>query len=133
MGTLVISGINRASTATLMIDFGISIALVIGSYYFWTFTIRELLQWIMSESSSYQKLLNLVGFAYAPQIFAVFTLIPLLGRPIELSLNAWSLFAVTIALQHKLNIKLIKAFRVCFPGWILSNIGIGIIQILEQR
>ena len=131
IGSVVILGMNREPLVILALGFGISISLIIGSYYFWTFTVDKLLRWATFQSLSYRELLNLIGFAYAPQLFALFTLIPLLGRPIELLLNAWSLFAVIAALRHKLNIKLTKAFLVCFPGWLLSNVGIGAIQVLQ--
>lgn len=132
IGSVIILAMNRETPLTLAIGFGIGIALIVSSYYFWAFTIGKLLQWTTSfESSSYRELLNLIGFSYAPQLFALFTLIPLLGRPIELLLNAWSLFAIITALRHKLNINLPKAFLVCLPGWLLSNIGIGTIQVLQ--
>ncbi len=67
------------------------------------------------------------------EVSLLFTLIPLLGRPIELLLNAWSLFAIITALRHKLNLNLPKAFLICLPGWLLSNIGIGTIQVLQLK
>ncbi|WP_373525281.1 YIP1 family protein [Nostoc sp.] len=131
IGSVIILAMNREAPITLAISFVIGMALIVGSYYFWAFTIGKLLQWTTSDLPSHRGLLNLIGFSYAPQLFALFTLIPLLGRPIELLLNAWSLFAIITALRHKLNIKLLKAFLVCLPGWLLSNIGIGTTQILQ--
>ncbi len=132
VGNIVIFGMNRATPVEMALGFGVSIALFVGIYYFWTFTINGLLHLLTSQSLSYRVLLNLVGFAYTPQLLAIFTLIPLLGRPIELMLNAWSLLAIIIAVRHRLNIQLPLTILICLPGWVLSNIIIGIIQVLEQ-
>lgn len=133
VGNAVILGMTRSAPLIIILGFGIAIVLIVASYYFWTLTIHKFLQWITARSLSYPALLNLVGFAYAPQLFTIFTLIPLLGRPIELALNVWSLFAVMVAVRHKLNIELPIVVLVCLPGWLLSNVGTGIIQVLNQR
>ncbi|MBF2075038.1 MAG: hypothetical protein IGS50_14940 [Synechococcales cyanobacterium C42_A2020_086] len=106
---------------------------IVAGYYGWTWTIWSLTGGLRSKRPSYARFLPPVGLTYAPQVFNVFTVVPLLGRPIELALALWSLVAAIIALHHGLNRKLGKAIAICTGGWIGVQIAIGIIQIGVQR
>jgi len=133
IGSGVILLINRASVfvflAGLLID---AIAVILG-YYFWTFTIWKIGQWLKPIDPTYGDLLVPIGFAYAPQVLNFLTLIPLLGRPIELILAVWSLLAVIVAVRQGLDITTRRAAFICLIGWPLIQIAIGFVQVLEQR
>jgi hypothetical protein len=74
-----------------------------------------------------------IGFSYAPQALNFLTLIPLLGRPIELLLSIWSLLAVIVAVRQGLDIKTRQAALISVMGWALLQTLIGLAQILEQN
>lgn len=132
LGGTVILLFSRPPFWFVLLAFGVNAASVIAGYYFWTFTIFKLGQWRKLQAPHYQDLLPPIGFAYAPQILNILTLIPLLGRPIQLVLAAWSWLAVTIAVRESLTISTPPAALMCLIGWPLIQLGIGSLQVLEQ-
>jgi Yip1 domain len=133
VGTAVILLINLATLPVLIIVLLTdALSLIIG-YYFWTFTIWKIGQWLKPIDPNYSELLSPIGFAYAPQVLNFLTLIPLLGRPIELILAVWSLLAVIIAVRQGLDISTGKAALISLIGWPLIQLAIGSIQVLEQE
>ncbi len=133
LGSAVILLINRATFPILLLALLIDILSIVMGYYFWTFTIWKLGQWLKPIAPAYGNLLNPIGFAYAPQVLSFLTLIPLLGRPIELILAVWSLLAVIVAVRQGLDISTRKAALICLVGWPLIQIAVGFMQVLEQK
>lgn len=133
VGSAVILLINRATLSALLLALLLDGLSVLIGYYFWTFTVWKVGQWLKSSSPSYGTLLNPIGFAYAPQVLNFLTLIPLLGRPIELALAVWSLLAVIVAVHQGLSIKLLRAVVICLVGFPLIQIAIGFVQVMEQN
>lgn len=132
LGSAVILLINRATLPILalaLLIYGLSV--VVG-YYFWTLTIWKIGQWLRPNPPTYGDLLSPIGFAYAPQVLNFLTLIPLLGRPIELGLAVWSLLAVIVAVRQGLDISTRWAALICLIGWPLVQVAIGFVQVFEQ-
>lgn len=102
LGSAVILLINRARLPILVLALFIDGISVVAGYYFWTFTILKIGQWLKPIDPTYGDLLSPIGFAYAPQVLNFLTLIPFLGRPIELVLSVWSLLAVIVAVRQGL-------------------------------
>ncbi len=132
IGSALILIINRASVPILMAALLIDLASVVGGYYFWTATIWKIGQWLRPNSVAYGDLLSPIGFAYAPQALNFLTLVPLLGRPIELLLSVWSLLAVIVAVRQGLDITTRWAAAICLVGWPLVQLAIAGVQIFEQ-
>ncbi|MDF5729392.1 MAG: YIP1 family protein [Rhizonema sp. PD38] len=133
LGSAVILLINLATIPELLVTLVIDALWLIVGYYFWTFTIWKVGQWLKPIDPTYSDLLSPIGFAYAPQVLNFLTLIPLLGRSIELILAAWSLLAVIVAVRQGLDITTRKAAFICLIGWPLIQIAIGLLQVLEQQ
>lgn len=133
LGSAVILLINLAPIPISVILLVIDALSVVGGYYFWTLTIWKIGQLLKRNSPTYGDLLSPIGFAYAPQVLNFLTLIPLLGRPIELVLSVWSLLAVIVAVREGLNISMPRAVLICLVGWPLVQVAVGFIQVLEQR
>jgi len=132
LGSAVILFIIRASKLSLLIALLIDGFSVIAGYYLWTFIILKVGQWLKPVDPTYGDLLGPIGFAYAPQVLNFLTLIPLLGRPIELILATWSLLAVIVATREALDIRTRQAALICILGWVPIQVAIGFIQLLEQ-
>jgi hypothetical protein len=132
VGSTVILLINRASLPVLLLAFVIECLAIVAGYYFWSFTVFKIGQWLKPIDPTYQELLIPIGFAYAPQVFNFLTVIPLLGRPIELILAVWSLLAIIVAARQGLDISTLRAAFICVIGWSLIELAIGSLQILEQ-
>ncbi|MBH8554734.1 hypothetical protein I8751_20720 [Nostocaceae cyanobacterium CENA357] len=133
IGIGVILLINRATVFVLLAGLLIDAIAIVTGYYFWTFTIWKIGQWLKPIDPTYGDLLIPLGFAYAPQLLNFLTLIPLLGRPIELILAMWSLLAVIVAVRQGLDITTQRAAFICLIGWPLIQIAIGSVQVLQQR
>lgn len=132
VGSAVILLINRATLPILVLALLIDVASVVGGYYFWTATIWKIGQWLRTNSPAYGDLLSPIGFAYAPQVLNLLTLLPLLGRPLELVLSVWSLLAVIVAVRQGLDISTRGSTAICLVGWPLVQLAIALVQIFEQ-
>lgn len=132
LGSALILLVNRASLPLFLLASLLSGLSVIAGYYFWTFTIWQIGKWLRRSALTYGELLIPIGFAYAPQLLNFLTLIPLLGRPIELVLSAWSLLAVIVAVRQGLDITTRRAALICLVGWPLIQTAIGTVQVFEQ-
>jgi hypothetical protein len=132
LGSAVILVINRATLPILIFSLLIDALSVVVGYYFWTLTIWKIGQWLKRESLTYRELLIPIGFSYAPQVLNFLTLIPLLGRPIELLLAIWSLLAVIVAVRQGLDIKTRWAALICLVGWPLVQVAIGFVQVYKS-
>lgn len=129
VGSAVILLINRATLPILLLVLILDGLSVIAGYYLWTFIVWKVGQWIKPIDPTYRDLLSPIGFAYAPQILNVLTLVPLLGRPIELMLAVWSLLAVIVAVRQGLDISTRRAALLCLVSWIPVQTAIGIVQL----
>jgi hypothetical protein len=132
LGSLVILLINRAAIAPLLVILLLEGVLMVSGYYFWTFVVWKVGQWLKPTDPTYRELLSPIGFAYAPQVLNFLTLIPLLGYPIELLLSVWSLLAVIVAVRQGLDIKTWQAALLSVLGWVPLQLAIGVAQVLEQ-
>lgn len=133
LGSTVILLINRATIATLLVALLLDGLVMVSGYYFWTFVVWKVGQWLKPIDPTYQELLSPIGFAYAPQVFNFLTLIPLLGHPIELVLSLWSLLTVIVAVRQGLDIKTRQAALISILGWVPLQLAIGLVQVLEQK
>ena len=132
LGNAVILLINRTELFVLFLALWIDGLAVVGGYYFWTFTISKIGEWLKPGHVTYGELLVPIGFAYAPQVLNFLTLIPLLGEGIERILAVWSLLAVIVAVRQGLDIETRWAVLICLVGWPLIQIAIGFVKVLEQ-
>jgi Yip1 domain len=116
-----------------LISLLLGILSVVMGYFFWTFTIHKVGQWFRLNPPKYRELLCPIGFAYSPQILNVMTVIPLLGRPIELILAAWTLLAVTIAVRQAMTLTTLQAALLslaCFP--VIQIVSL-VVQVMVQQ
>ncbi len=132
LGSAAILLINRATLPMLVLSLLIDALSVVAGYYFWTLTIWKIGQWLKRDSLTYRDLLIPIGFAYAPQVLNFLTLIPLLGRSIELLLALWSLLAVIVAVRQGLDINTRWAAAICLVGWPLVQVAIGFVQVFKS-
>ena len=133
LGTTVILLLNRVTLPAFLIVLFLDILSVVISYYFWTLTLWKIGQWLKSNPSTYREVLSPIGFAYAPQILNFLTLIPLLGRPIELLLAGWTLLAVIVAVRQALTISTLWAAMISLVSFPLIQIVTGVIQVAVQQ
>ncbi|MBD2093042.1 hypothetical protein H6F67_24650 [Microcoleus sp. FACHB-1515] len=132
LGNALILVINRAPLWIFLVGVVLVAIAVVAGYYFWTLTIWLIGQQLKRYRLTYSDLLVPIGFAYAPQILNFLTLIPLLGRPIDLGLAAWTLLAIIVAVRQGLDIHTRWAVAIALIGWIPVQTAIGSVQVLLQ-
>lgn len=133
LGHAIISLLNHVTLPVFIITLGLSVFAVVVGYYFWTFTIWKVGQWLRLNPPAYRSLLHPIGFAYAPQIFNVINIVPLLGRPLELILAAWTVLAAIVAVRRVMATTTLKAAIIsiiCFP--VVQIVPI-VIQVVAQQ
>ncbi|MER3432907.1 MAG: hypothetical protein C4288_05600 [Leptolyngbya sp. ERB_1_1] len=132
IGSLSILLLTRTTLLASILALSLDILSVIVSYYVWTFTIWKVGRWLRTDSPSYRALLSPIGFAYAPQVLNFLTLIPLLGRSIELMLAVWTLLAVIVAVRQALDVRTRRAAIICLLCFPLIQVVTGVIQAVQQ-
>lgn len=130
LGSLAILSLNQTSLPLLLLLALLDGVLILAGYFLWTLAIFKIGQKLKPIDPGYEDLLGPIGFAYTPQIFNFLTLIPLLGRPMELVLAAWSLLAAIVAIRQGLDISTGKATAICLLTWIPLQVAIGSAQLL---
>ncbi|HTL87827.1 MAG TPA: YIP1 family protein [Leptolyngbya sp.] len=133
IGNVVISLLNRVTLPALLSASLLGIFSDVVGYYFWSFTVWKIGQWAKFNPPSYQMLLSPIGFAYSPQVLNFLTLIPLLGRPIELILGAWTLLAVAVAVREAMSISTLQATIMSLASFPLIQIVVSVIQVVGQQ
>lgn len=118
IGSSIISLINQASIISLITTSLLTGLIIVAGYYLWTFAIWKIGQWLKPIDPTYNDLLIPIGFAYAPQVLNFLTLVPLLGRPIQMSLAVWSLLAVVVATREGLDISTVRAVVISLLFWL---------------
>lgn len=129
LGSTVVLLINRIPMPLLIVALIVDGLSIVAGYYFWTFLVFKIGQWLKPIDPTYKDLLSPIGFAYAPQILNFLTLIPLLGHSIEITLSVWSLLAVIVAVRQSLDIRTRSAVVICLVGWIPVQFLIGLIIV----
>jgi hypothetical protein len=65
------------------------------------------------------ELLRVIGFSYAPNVFAIFAFVPLLGRLVQVVVAFWLLAATVIAVRQALDYRSTgRAIAVVLIGWV---------------
>jgi len=66
------------------------------------------------------ELLRVIGFAYAPQLFAFFVFIPVLGGVVSTVVACWLLAATILAVRQALDyVSTLRAAAVVLIGWLI--------------
>jgi hypothetical protein len=65
------------------------------------------------------ELLRVMGYATAPNLFAVFGAVPIAGRVVPYVISFWLLASFTIAVRQALDYRsTVRAFVVVIVGWL---------------
>jgi hypothetical protein len=115
---------------------GIGAGLLLGPLGLVRETLAALIGWVMWAGVTYLigarlmpepgtrtdmgELLRVIGFSYAPNVFAFFAFIPLLGYAVRVIVAFWLLAATIIAVRQALDYRsTARAAAVVLIGWIL--------------
>jgi hypothetical protein len=115
---------------------GIGAGLLLGPLALVRETLAALIGWIMWAGVTYLigarmlpepgthtdmgELLRVIGFSYAPNLFAVFAFVPVLGRAVLVIVAFWLLAATVMAVRQALDYRSTpRAVAVVLIGWLI--------------
>ena len=115
---------------------GIGAGLLLGPFGLVRETIAALVGWVMWAGATYLigtrflpepqtrtdmgELLRVIGFSYAPNVFAFFAFIPVLGIVVRTVVAFWLLATTVVAVQHALDYtSTARALAVVLAGWLI--------------
>jgi hypothetical protein len=104
---------------------GIGAGFLLGPVALLRETLAALIGWVMWAGVSYligarlmPELLRVIGFSYAPNVFAIFAFIPILGGVVRVVVAFWLLAATILAVRQALDYKsTARAVVVVLIGW----------------
>ncbi|MFP4417633.1 MAG: YIP1 family protein [Chitinivibrionales bacterium] len=118
---------QEAGAAGLLL--GLVSALV--GWYIWAYLTYFIGAKLLPEAQTeadHGQLLRTLGFASAPGLFRVFGIVPFLGGVVILVASIWMLMATVIAVRQALDYtSTFRAFGVCFIGWLIQIILVGLV------
>lgn len=115
---------------------GLGLLRVFGSFGILQGTITALLGWLVWALLAYAvgvhllpepqtrctlgEMLRTTGFAAAPGLLRIFTLVPVIGALVALIVSVWMLVAMIIAVRQALDYtSTLRAVGVCLIGWLV--------------
>ena len=111
----VISG-NFTSALMAMV---LAVVMSIVGYYIWAYVTHFVGTRFFGGTADTGELLRTIGFAYAPNVLAVFSFIPCVGPLIALVGSIWALVAGIIAVREALDFDTGKAVLTAIIGWLI--------------
>ncbi len=121
-GQSIVLFINRVMPGRFWLALLISTISHMAGYLLWSLTVWLVGSYLFGHVESFVAIAGVVGLAYAPRLFAFFTLIPFFGNTLSLLMSLWSMLAVIIALQVGLQLDLWQAVATGGAGWFLVQI-----------
>jgi hypothetical protein len=77
---------------------------------------------LLGGTATWGELLRTLGFAQAPQVFAVLAILPLVGGLVRAVVAIWVLIAGVIAIRQALDFSTGKAIATALLGWLVIAI-----------
>ena len=110
-----------------------AIGAIIG-WYIWAYLTYFIGTRFLAEpqtEADHGQLLRTIGFASAPGLLRVLGIVPGIRAIVLLVTSIWELVAMVIAVRQALDYtSTLRAVGVCFLGWIVKMIILGVIQFL---
>lgn len=141
LGQSIVLFLNRVQPRRFAVTLAISTLSNIVGYLLWTLTVWLVVRYAFNLHIPIQIVANVVGLAYAPQLFAFFELTPFLGNLFGLLLSLWSMVAIIVAINAGLGLEVWQATVSSGLGWLLIQIWrrslgrplYGLRKFLERR
>ncbi|MEM7530826.1 MAG: hypothetical protein AAF639_01515 [Chloroflexota bacterium] len=122
-GQSIILCINRVRPLRFIISLFLAIILRAVSYALWVAVVWLVVTYLFESEQSVVAVGSAVGLAYAPQLLAFFTLIPMLGMPFfSRLLSLWSMVAIVVAIDVGIGLSTSQAVIASGLGWIAVQI-----------
>ncbi len=122
LGQSVVLFLNRVQPRRFFVTLAISTLSNIVGYFVWTTIVWLVVLYVFNHPVPMWMVANVVGLAYAPQLFAFFELTPFFGNGFGVLLSLWSMVAIIVAIQSGLNLATWQAALASGLGWALLQL-----------
>ena len=122
LGQSVVLFLNRVQPRRFVVTLAISTLSNIVGYLGWTLIVWLLVTYAFGYPVPMWMVANVVGLAYAPQLFAFFELTPFFGNGFSVMLSLWSMVAIIVAIQSGLNLRCGRRHLASALGWALMQL-----------
>ena len=110
---------NRVSPRRFVASLILFATVFTTTFLFWTATVWWIAGRLFDHPRPFATAVAAVGLAYAPQLFAFFTLTPYLGSLIWIVLTTWTLVAIVVATGVSFDLSIPRAIAAAALGWVL--------------
>ena len=112
-------GVNSGNFTSALMAMVLAVVMSIVGYYIWAYVTHFVGTRFFGGTADTGELLRTIGFAYAPNVLAVFSFIPCVGPLIALVGSIWALVAGIIAVRAALDFDTGKAVLTAIIGWLI--------------
>ena len=113
----------------------VTIAALVG-WYIWAYLTYFIGTKLLAETQTeadHGELLRTIGFSSSPGLIRILGIIPGFTNLVFSVTGIWMLMAMVIAIRQALDYtSTLRALGVCFIGWIIQSIFIGILLLFAQ-
>jgi hypothetical protein len=114
--------LNRLRPGRFALALSIAVISNLLGYWAWA-TIIWLTVWLVfGQQVAYPTALMAVGFAYAPQLLALFVVIPYFGNLFGIGLSLWSMAAIVVAVSKGMGLEMWQAGLTGLLTWLVIQV-----------
>lgn len=124
LGNSVVLFVNRVRPTRFALTLAVFSIILAVTYGFLTLSIFLVARLAFNVQVDYTLVAQIVAFGYAPRVFGLFEFVPMLGRPIALLLDIWSLLAIFAGVAAGLDL---------VPWQALVTVALGAIVLLTLQ
>ncbi|HUM68030.1 MAG TPA: YIP1 family protein, partial [Chloroflexota bacterium] len=114
---------------SIQVGFGSILVWAVVSWLLWAGAIYVIGVKGFKGDATMSQIMRVLGFAYAPAAFNIFSFTPLMGIIIQFLVACWLVVSFYFATQNVLGLSEgSKAFVTVLAGWFIYLIGLGVVM-----
>ncbi|GIK56141.1 MAG: hypothetical protein HND44_01925 [Chloroflexi bacterium] len=114
--------------SSIPVGFGSLLLWAVVSWLLWADAVYLIGVKVFKGEATMSQVMRVLGFAYAPAAFNIFSFIPLMGIIIQFLVACWLVVSFYFATQHVLALSEgSKAAITVLVGWFIYLIGLGVV------
>ena len=112
---------NRVRPRRFLLALAVTAGLFVGSVVVWAVALHLSALWLSDGRVPPSLTIAIVGLAHAPQLLALFTLIPYFGTGIGATLTIWTYLATAVGASTVYELDLVRALLALGSAWLLTE------------
>lgn len=116
-------------SSSIPVGFGSLLLWAVVSWLLWAGAVYLIGVKVFKGDANMTQIMRVLGFAYAPAAFNIFSFTPLMGIIIKFLVACWLVASFYVATQNVLGLSEgSKAFVTVLVGWFIYLIGLGVVM-----